>query len=254
MENIESIHRNQRGKVSDKWSSYLPVYDRLFAPYRDLPLSLLEVGVQNGGSLEVWSRYFARARKIVGCDINPRCADLRYADPRIAVVVGDINTEETYLAIAEHSARFDLIIDDGSHLSQDVLATFVNYFPFLNPGGLFVVEDTHTLYWQSYQGGLLKENTAIAFFKLLADLVNYEHWENGQSIAQLFSSFFDSAHLPAFLAEGWIDAIEFRNSMVAVSKSERPSHAKLGERLIAGSEAAVAPQILELRQAPRSAK
>jgi len=253
MESFEALHRSQRGKVSDKWSSYLPAYDRLFAPYRDRPVSLLEVGVQNGGSLEVWSRYFRNARTIIGCDINPRCADLRYDDPRIAVVVGDVNADQTRLEIAALSETFDLIIDDGSHRSLDVLMAFVTYFPALKPGGLFVIEDTHTLYWESYQGGILKQTTALAFFKLLADLVNYEHWQNDLGIAQLFSTFFDSAHLPAFLAEGWVEAIEFRNSMVIISKSERPSHAKLGERVISGSEAAVVPQVLELRPAPQSA-
>ena len=253
MESLEALHRSQRGKVSDKWSSYLPVYDRLFARYREMPLSLLEIGVQNGGSLEVWSRYFSNARMIVGCDINPRCSELRYADPRIQVVVGDVNADETRLEIAALSENFDLIIDDGSHRSLDVLMAFVNYFPLMNPGGLFFIEDTHALYWEEYQGGILRQTTALAFFKLLADLVNYEHWQNDLGIAQLFSTFFDRAHLPAFLAEGWVEAIEFRNSMVIISKSERPSHAKLGERVISGSEAAVVPQVLELRPAPQSA-
>ena len=61
-QSIESLHRNKVGKVSDKWESYLEYYDTLLAPRRNLPVSLLEIGVQNGGSLETWAAYFNNAR------------------------------------------------------------------------------------------------------------------------------------------------------------------------------------------------
>jgi len=56
MRTIETLHRQKKtGKVSDKWDSYLPIYDRLFGPRKDDAIGLLEIGVQNGGSLEIWS-------------------------------------------------------------------------------------------------------------------------------------------------------------------------------------------------------
>lgn len=51
---IEQIHQKKMGKVSDKWSSYLPFYDELFEKYRTQNLNLLEIAVQNGGSLGTW--------------------------------------------------------------------------------------------------------------------------------------------------------------------------------------------------------
>ena len=42
---IETLHRNKTGKVSDKWASYLPYYDQLFAPLQEQPITLLEIGV-----------------------------------------------------------------------------------------------------------------------------------------------------------------------------------------------------------------
>jgi hypothetical protein len=47
------------GKVSDKWSSYLPFYDELFEKYRTQNLNLLEISVQNGGSLVTWKIFFS---------------------------------------------------------------------------------------------------------------------------------------------------------------------------------------------------
>ena len=75
MRSIETLHRQKKtGKVSDKWDSYLPVYDRLFALRKDDAIDLLEIGVQNGGSLEIMSQFFINAKRLVGCDIDPRCA------------------------------------------------------------------------------------------------------------------------------------------------------------------------------------
>lgn len=86
----------QSNKVSDKWDIYLSIYDRVFAPYQEKEISLLEIGIQNGGSLEVYARYFRNHKLIVGCDIDPRCASLSYPDYKnVNVVVGDANTVET---------------------------------------------------------------------------------------------------------------------------------------------------------------
>jgi len=94
MKTLKQFYREHEGKVSDKWSLYLAEYDRLFLPYQKLPVRLLEIGIQNGGSLEIWSRFFPNAAKLVGCDIDPNCARLQYDDPRIAVVVADANKDQ----------------------------------------------------------------------------------------------------------------------------------------------------------------
>jgi hypothetical protein len=94
MKSLTEIYRNHIGKVSDRWSLYLTEYDRLFAPWRDKPIRLLEIGIQNGGSLEIWSQFFPNAEKIVGCDIDLACTRLKYDDKRVAVVVADATTAE----------------------------------------------------------------------------------------------------------------------------------------------------------------
>jgi len=106
MKTIQQLYGEHDGKVSDKWSLYLVEYDRLFAPFRERPVRLLEIGIQNGGSLEHWGKYFRHAEKIVGCDLNPDCGRLQYDDPRIALVVADANTDEAQQQILKHSARF----------------------------------------------------------------------------------------------------------------------------------------------------
>ena len=121
---IEEIHKQNIGKVSDKWSSYLAVYDELFEKYRIEKLSLLEIGVQNGGSLETWKTFFENASVLIGCDIDKLCGNLRYDDSRVHVVVGDVNQSNTFDKIINISDSFDIVIDDGSHQTNDIIMSF----------------------------------------------------------------------------------------------------------------------------------
>ena len=240
---IERLHRTKSGKASDKWSSYLPYYDLLFSPFRDATIDMLEIGVQNGGSLETWSQYFQNGRNFIGCDIDTGCAQLRYDDPRISIVVGDANAAPAFQTIKNICADFDIIIDDGSHKSIDIMNSFVNYFPLVKPGGIYVVEDTHTLYSNQFGGGILNEYSAYAFFKRLIDVTNFQFWRDDLAIKPYFSTFFPEGDTPTFITDGWIDSIDFRNSIITITKSHQAGHEKLGERVIAGTSAQV--QLLE---------
>ena len=182
MATYAEIHGAHQGKSTDKWESYLPVYERVFSPFRRANINVLEIGVQNGGSLEVLAEYFHQAAHIVGCDINPLCGELKYADPRISVVLGDVNSPDVISALAAKSNPIHILIDDGSHLSFDVINSFVNYFPMLAPGGLYLIEDTHCLYWENAGGGILRSSSAQRLFKQLTDVLNYEHWQKDLSL------------------------------------------------------------------------
>lgn len=225
------IHLSKRGKVSDKWEAYFGVYERVFAPLRDQPVRLLEIGVQNGGSLEVWAAYFARAEAIVGCDIDPLCGQLRYADPRIHVVVGDVSTAATKERVLSIAPTLDVIVDDGSHVSKDIVTAFFAYFPSIRDGGVFVVEDMHAVYRPVEDGGLLNPTSAQEFFKLMADVVNMPHWRTVHDINALLSRFVQTA--PPWLST--IESVEFSDSMVVIRKGKP----RLGRRLVAGDDARV---------------
>jgi glycosyltransferase involved in cell wall biosynthesis/23S rRNA U2552 (ribose-2'-O)-methylase RlmE/FtsJ len=234
MKKLIDLYHTHTGKVSDKWALYLHEYDRLFSPYRDLPISVLEIGVQNGGSLEIWSQYFPNAKKIVGSDINLDCAKLQFGDPRIKVIVGDATTEETKQKILKHSDYFDFIIEDGSHTSGDIVKSFALYFSLLQEGGIFVVEDLHCSYWQDYQGGIFHPYSSINFFKQLADVLNHEHWGSDQSSRQLLSGFEKEYQITLdedLLSK--VHSIEFVNSICVIKKNKAALN-KLSSRIISG--------------------
>lgn len=230
---LADLYSNHTGYVSDKWDLYLHVYESIFSSYKESAISLLEIGIQNGGSLEIWDCYFENAQIIVGCDIDQKCSDLIYASKKIRLVIGDIKDSETQDLITEISPRFDIIIDDGSHKSSDIIKAFCSLFPRLIDGGVYVVEDMHCSYWKAWEGGLEEPKSSISFFKSLVDLLNHEHWECEQSMGQrLINQGFLSLD-ETVLAE--IHSIKFFNSMCIIEK-RRKSANKLGVRHVVGLE------------------
>lgn len=234
-----SLARSHRGKFSDKWSSYLAAYDRMLAEYKHRNIRLLEIGVQNGGSLEIWARYFAAATHLIGCDINPACAALEYEDARIGLVIGDANTDAVQAQILARCPQFDVIIDDGSHTSPDIVKSFARYFSTLSTGGLFIIEDMHCSYWQEFDGGLYHPTSSMAFLKRLTDVMNHEHWGLATTRAEFLDDFarqygiaFDDDLLTC------IHSIEFINSVCVIRKSY-PVESRLGARHIAGVDGLV---------------
>ena len=236
MKSLQTLFHEHHGKISDKWSSYITEYDRIFSPYRMQPISLLEIGVQNGGSLEIWSKYFQNANKIVGCDINPKCSDLNYPDQRIHVIVGDSDSDTAESEILSSSAQFDLIIEDSSHYSSNIIKSFIRYFPHLTMGGLFIAEDLHCSYWKEYEGGLYFPYSSLAFFKRLVDIVNYEHWGVEKSRSELLKGFSEQYNVEFDeVIFRQIHSIEFKNSICVIRKEANKDNV-LGKKAVAGQD------------------
>jgi len=240
---LEDLYAKHRGKKADKWQSYLRVYDKLLHIYRNRNIDLLEIGIQNGGSLEIWSQFFRSAEHLIGCDINPDCGTLHFEDERIDVVIGDASKKCTQEAILSKCDKFDIIIDDGSHTSADIIVTFSGLFPHLRDGGLYIVEDIHCSYWTEFGGGLYNQLSAISFMKRLSDIVNFEHWGvnlTRRDLLEPLKNFYrfdlDESDL------GHIYSVDFTNSMVVIQK-ESSEYNTLGKRIITGKNADVAHQI-----------
>lgn len=166
-----SSHR--AGRVLDKWVHYFPIYSRHFAPFRGKPVRILEIGIYRGGSLDMWQWYFGPQVTLVGVDIDE---DAKAAsDPKHVVEIGDQTDPEFLRRVAEQHGPFDIIIDDGGHEMQQQIVTADTLFPLLADGGVFLVEDCHTSYWESYQGGRGRAGTFMEWAKQRLDDVNGFH-------------------------------------------------------------------------------
>ena len=46
----------------------------------------------------------------------------------------------------------DMIVDDGSHIPSHMILSLVALWNTLKPGGVYVMEDIETSYWQNHAG------------------------------------------------------------------------------------------------------
>jgi len=236
MNELRKLFLNHQGKISDKWSLYINDWDQVFSPFRDKKINLMEIGVQNGGSLEVWSKYFSKAENIIGCDINEKCDNLEFDDPRISMITGDINSNDVEEKISNLCKELDILIDDGSHKSSDIIQSFSRYFKKVSDNGIYIIEDLHTSYWKEYEGGLYEPYSAMAFLKRLSDIVNFEHWRNGKYRIEYIAPYIKKYNLNLKEIDLYsIHSIEFINSLCIIYKSP-PENNSLGKRLVVGSD------------------
>lgn len=234
MNELEALYLSKEGKVSDKWELYLREYEQILSPFRAKPIALLEIGVQNGGSLEAFAQYFPVAEALLGCDVDARCAALRFSDSRISVVIGDAAGAEVAEKIASLTNKLHIVIDDGSHCSGDVIRAFCRYFPMLSLDGVYIVEDLHCSYWQEYEGGLFHPYSSLAFFKALVDVVNFSHWGFSATPSKVIADILDryGCELPRN-AERNIHSIEFVNSLCVIRKRQEEENS-LGRQVVGG--------------------
>jgi tetratricopeptide (TPR) repeat protein len=164
---------------TDKFGShfYTPHYNRYFEVLRQRPVTLLEAGIggyddpgAGGESLAMWRDYFPHGR-IVGIDIVAKRLDL---GPRVTTRQGSMSDPAFIAALGAEFGPFDIIIDDGSHISRDTIRFLDIAFPLLVDGGYFAIEDTQTSYWAAF-GGSLAANaaTTMNLVKQLVDEVDH---------------------------------------------------------------------------------
>ena len=168
---------NKAGHVLDKWIHYFPIYTRHLTPYARRPVSVLEIGVYRGGSMRMWSRFFGPDARLVGVDIDP--VALVSAGDRYTVVLADQADPEAMRNLAQKHGPFDVIIDDGGHSMVQQITSIETLFPMLNEGGVYLVEDCHTSYWEQYDGGRGREGTFMEWVKTRLDDLNGYHQKDG---------------------------------------------------------------------------
>jgi hypothetical protein len=147
--------------------TYLESYEKLFKPYKDKKINILEIGILDGGSLKLWSMYFTNA-KIYGADTFERVSieDVKinlegtwwsktFSDVELvkfdSATAGDKDRDNFFNTLRENNILFDIIIDDGSHRWDFQVDTFNNFKPLLNIGGLYIIEDIWTTDTHKYK-------------------------------------------------------------------------------------------------------
>lgn len=190
----EYLEQHADGRRVHKWAHYLDVYERHLAQYRGRAITMLEIGVQSGGSLRMWRDYFGPAARVVGVDIDPRCA--RLEDPDTTVVIGDQEDPRFMASLAERFGPFDVVIDDGGHTMTQQARTLEVLWPAIRTGGVLIVEDLHTSYWPDFGGGVGQPDTFIERLKRMVDSMHARHSREPDALSEdIFTSTVRGMHV-----------------------------------------------------------
>lgn len=147
--------------------NYCEKYDRHFKEIYDKEVKLLEIGILEGRSLKAWKDYFKKGT-ITGIDINESC--LMYKEDRINIEIGNQKDIEFLKKVESKFGPFDIVIDDGSHIWEDIIISFEFLFPLLKGNGIYIIEDLHTSYNNKFSGK--SKISAIEYLKLIVDKIN----------------------------------------------------------------------------------
>lgn len=219
MNDLEKYFLENTGRSIHKWKHYFDIYDRHFSRYRGTNVHVVEFGVDDGGSLQMWKDYFGAECRIYGIDINPHCRDLE--EERVTIFIGDQEDREFLASLAREIPRIDILIDDGGHRMQQQINTFEVMFPHIEKDGVYLCEDMHTSYWKGWGGGgYKKRGTFVEYSKGLIDSINAWH---SQTPKLKVSDFTRSA-----------SSLHFYNSVLVIEKSEdnEPVDMRTGESSI----------------------
>jgi hypothetical protein len=204
-----------------KWTQYFGVYREVFGALTSQPMRILEIGVLNGAGLRLWRRYFSHPDTVVvGIDILAGCVQFESPNEGIHVRIGSQADPEFLRKLVGEFGPFDLIIDDGSHRSSHMIASFNCLFADgLKESGIYFVEDLHANYWPQWR------DTTRSFLDVCKELVEHMHAHYQRGSPELFlvasASQQPMAALEVPIITTMIREIRFFDSMVAVYKTRR---------------------------------
>lgn len=135
-------HRFQQITPTDHFgwhAAYLDVYEKLFAPFKEEAITLLEIGTDGGGGLRMYQDYFPKGR-IVGVDVSPT-PDAAKDQPRITHYETDAYTPNAVVQFKLGFHEFQVVIDDGPHTLGSQEFFCANYPALLAKDGILICED-----------------------------------------------------------------------------------------------------------------
>lgn len=221
MENktLREIFYQHDGRLIHKWDHYFEIYEKYFSKYKGEKVNILEIGISHGGSLQLWKKYFGKQAHFYAIDINQECK--QFSDENTTIFIGSQSDPNFLNDVVSQLPVLDIVIDDGGHTMIQQKISFEILYHKVKNGGVYLVEDTHTSYWNEFGGGLKNSKSFIEYSKNLIDSL-YEHHVPNHSKPSINSI---TKH---------INSISFYDSIVVFEKQlrEKPFHIRKGEETI----------------------
>jgi len=206
------------GRTIHKWHHYFEIYHRHFARFRGCAPVVVEIGVAQGGSLQMWRRYFGPGTQIVGVDIDPRCR--RFEDRSTTILIGDQADRRFLAEVRERTPHIDILIDDGGHTMTQQITTFEEMYPHIQPNGIYLCEDMNTSLIAEFGGGYRCEGTFLEYSKGLIDRLYGWHSRDLNGLVDELNCRYSQApeRLPADGMTQNTYALHFYDSVLVIEK------------------------------------
>lgn len=127
---------------------YTTVYEEFLSNKKNQDIVMVEIGINDprfpGGTIKFWDTIFPNM-KYYGIDKSD-CEHLQYNQDKIKTIQCDQKNEiclNEFILQNKLNDIIDIIIDDGTHESEDIITSFKTLFPFLKKGGIYFIEDLH---------------------------------------------------------------------------------------------------------------
>ena len=164
------------GSTSDKIShhGYHRFYPWFLNHLRGQNINVLEIGIDKAQSLKLWKGYFSSVN-LHGIDIDEK----EFIDPAVTLhKIDQSDAKQLNQFVATVGIKFDVILDDGSHVPEHQILTINKLWDLVRPGGIYIIEDIETSYWKKseiygYQFNAHRRGIMSEFSKLI-DVVNSE--------------------------------------------------------------------------------
>ena len=118
---------------------YAKIYEKYFYRYKEKRLNIIELGSFYGNASAAFFFFFKNSQ-IYSADINP---DMYiYRSKRLKNFFTDTSSRSSIENdIIKRNVKFDLIIEDASHMLKDQIISLFILFKILKPGGYFIIEE-----------------------------------------------------------------------------------------------------------------
>ena len=156
--NYFAAHKEGRGII--KFKHYLDIYHRHLSRFVGRNVHVVEIGVQSGGSLEMWTHYFGPGCHVTGIDIQQGCKC--FEDAATTILIGDQADRSFWKKFREQSPPVDILIEDGGHEPEQQMVTLEEMLPYVRPGGVYICEDIWATEFMAYMYALTQKLNDVA--------------------------------------------------------------------------------------------
>ena len=184
---LEYVYENYDGvRLFHHWKEYASHYElhlNMLMGKRDnsQEFRMLEIGVSQGGSLEVWKRYFSgKNLYYVGMDIEKNCKRFEDEERKVFIRIASQLSENDLIKICKDHGPFDFIVDDGGHSYEMMKTSIETLFPSdlcMTAQSLYVIEDMHTMVMKN-QNSKIPDIPSEVFDRMHYYWYHHHLWHN----------------------------------------------------------------------------